>query len=339
VNKCGDRGALATPGDLVVDIGGTKVLAALVRDGVVLARTRLESGGLSAEELASRVVAAVREMVQREGVPVREALVAVPGSIDRATGVVVSAANLPFYNFPLKSVLSHGLDDVNVILEDDANCGAVGEASVGEASLGAPGAERDLVYITLSTGIGMGSVSGGNLLIGAHGYAGELGHVTVVPDGRLCGCGRRGCLEAYGSGRAIGSLGSELLASNSETLLRSVVTDPDLVTAEAVIAAAGRGDVDCLQIVDRAIALLKGAVRMVQLVLDPEVVVFGGGLMSSKFFGDRLLGAFHGGGGPDGKSPLVRAAHFGDDSVIVGGMCLLSAARETPLFDEARGPR
>ncbi len=334
MSKCGDRGFPAAPGDLVVDIGGTKVLAALVRDGVVLARTRLESRGLSAEELASRVVAAVCEMVQREGIPVRDALVAVPGSIDRAAGVVMNAANLPFHNFPLKSVLSHGLDDVNVILEDDANCGAVGEASVG-----APGAARDLVYITLSTGIGMGSVSGGNLLIGAHGYAGELGHLTVVPDGRLCGCGRRGCLEAYGSGRAIGSLGSELLASNSETLLRSVVTDPNLVTAEEVIAAAARGDVDSLQIVDHAIALLKGAVRMVQLVLDPEVVVFGGGLMSSKFFGDRLLGVFHGGGGADGKSPLVRAAHYGDDSVIVGGMCLLSAARKTPLFDEARGPR
>ena len=142
---------------------------------------------------------------------------------------------------------------------------------------------------------------GRGLVIGAHGYAGELGHLTVVPDGRLCGCGRRGCLEAYGSGRAIGSLGSELLASNSETLLRSVVTDPNLVTAEEVIAAAARGDVDSLQIVDPRLRYSRGR-GSVQLVLDPEVVVFGGGLMSSKFFGDRLLGVFHGGGGADGRA-------------------------------------
>ncbi len=334
MNKGGDKGAPAVQGDLIVDIGGTKVLAVLVRDGVVLARTRLESRGLSAEELTSEVVGAVREMVQREGVCVREAVVAVPGAIDRRTGVVVSAANLPFYNFPLKSALSHGLGGVNVILEDDANCGAVGEASVG-----APGTVCDLVYITLSTGIGMGTVAGGNLLVGGHGHAGEIGHVTVMPGGRLCGCGRRGCLEAYGSGRAIGSLGSELLSSNRETLLRSVVADPTNVTAEAVIAAAYKGDVGCLQIVDDAIALLKGAVRTVQLVVDPDVVVFGGGLMSSKFFGDRLLGEFGGDGGANMNSPTVRTAHFGDDSVIVGGMCLLSAARGTPLFDEVRGPR
>jgi glucokinase len=334
VNKGGDRGALAVEGDLIVDIGGTKVLAALVLDGVVLARARLGSQGLSAEELTSAVVGAAREMVQREAVPIHEAVVAVPGAIDRGAGVVVSAANLPFYNFPLKSALSHGLGGVNVILEDDANCGAVGEASVG-----APGPVCDLVYITLSTGIGMGAVAGGNLLVGAHGHAGEIGHVTVVPGGRLCGCGRRGCLEAYGSGRAIGSLGSELLSSNRETLLKSVVTDPTNVTAEAVIAAAYGGDIDCLQIVDQAIALLKGVVRMVQLVVDPDVFVFGGGLMSSKFFSDRLLGAFGDDGGANGQSPAVRAAHFGDDSVIVGGMCLLSAARGTPLFNEVRGLR
>lgn len=317
--------------DLVVDIGGTKVLAALVRDGEVIARTRLESLGLPTEVLAANVIAAALAMLAREDMSLGTVLVAVPGAIDREAGVVTGAANLPFDNFPLKSVLSQGLGGVEVVLEDDANCGAVGEASAGPL-----GVVNDLVYVTLSTGIGMGSVMGGRLVVGAHGYAGELGHVTVVPGGRLCGCNRRGCLEAYASGRAMGSLGAELLGSDRTTSLSSSVTGPEAVTAEAVITAAEAGDAGCSQIVSNAVALLVGAVKMLQLVLDPEVVVLGGGLMGSKFLGNQLLEAFPTKNGAARKGPVVRAAHFGEDSVIVGGMCLLSAARGAPLSNQIR---
>jgi glucokinase len=322
------------PGDLVVDIGGTKVLAALARDGEIIARARLDSGALSQEALVSRVIAAAQEMLQREELSLGAALVAVPGAIDRDAGLVVRAANLPFKNFPLKSVLSQALGGVDVVLEDDANCGAVGEASVG-----GPGMLSNLVYVTLSTGIGMGSVAGGRLMVGAHGYAGELGHVTVIPGGRPCGCGRQGCLEAYASGRAIGSLGAELWASDRDCLLRSSITDPNTVTAEVVIAAAEAGDEGCSHIVDNAIALLKLAIQMVQLVIDPEVVVLGGGLMGSKFFGQHLLRSFHDQvkDGTARNGPTVRAAHFGDDSVIVGGISLLSAARRATSLNEIRG--
>jgi glucokinase len=325
-------GPLGGPGDLVVDIGGTKVLAVLVRDGELIARTRLDSRGLPADVLAANVVSETRAMLVREQMSLDAALVAVPGAIEREAGVVVRASNLPFSNFPLRSVLSEGLGDVEVILEDDANCGAVGEASVGAA-----GAVSDLLYITLSTGIGMGSVAAGRLTVGAHGYAGELGHVTMVPRGRLCGCGRRGCLEAYASGRAIGSLGAELLASDSATLLKSSVTDPTMMTAEAVIAAAEAGDGGCLGIVGDAVAFLERAVHMVQMIADPEVVVLGGGLMGNKFFACQLLGVFQSKNSAARVGPTVRAAYLGDDSVIVGGMCLLAAARGTPLSSQFRG--
>jgi glucokinase len=329
----GVGGPTGAEGDLVVDIGGTKVIAVLVQGGNIVARTRLESRGLAPEVLASRVVVAARGMVQRQGIGLRAALIAVPGTIDREAGVVIAAANLPFRNFPLTSVVSQGLDDVTVILEDDANCGAIGEASAV-----VPDGAHDLVYITLSTGIGMGSVVGGHLIVGAHGYAGELGHVTVEPGGRLCGCGRRGCLEAYASGRALGSLGTELLESKPEALLASMVEGPQDVTAEAVIAAAEGGDEDCLHIIDHAIALIGGAVRVVQFLIDPEVVVLGGGLMESSFFGSRTIEALRR-ERVTGKGPTVRASFFGDDSVIVGGMHLLSAALEERLLGGARGAR
>jgi glucokinase len=323
-------GAPRGHGGLVVDIGGTKVAAALVREGEIAARARLDTGDRPAEVLASDIVSAARQLVQRAAVFLEAVVVAVPGTIDRKAGVVVSAANLPFCNFPLSTALSRGLGDVHVILEDDANCGAVGEASAGAA-----GKLRDLVYITLSTGIGMGAVMGGELVVGAHGSAGELGHVTVAPGGRLCGCGRRGCLEAYASGRAIASLGSELLTAKSGSLLAESVAAAAEVTAQAVIGAAERGDGDCLQIIDNAHSLIVDAVRMLQFVIDPEVVVLGGGLMASTFFNDRLLGAFRsqlGGGGP---GPLVRPSVFGDDSVIAGAMHILSVALGNRDGDEA----
>lgn len=312
VNVSANNAVDEARGDLVIDIGGTKVIVALTWAGEVRARARLASGGLSSDGLARDVVAAARSLAEREGVNLRAAVVAVPGTIDRRAGVVVNAANLPFCGFPLGPSLSQGLGGIDVVLEDDANCGALGEASAG------PETACNLVYITLSTGIGMGTLVNGRLLVGAHGYAGELGHVTVVPGGRVCGCGRRGCLEAYASGTAIASLGSEVLGAPS--------------SSEAVIAAAEHGDEGCLRVVDDAVAKIENAVRMLQLVVDPEVVVLGGGLMTSPYFNRRVIGAFPGEDKQGGWGPVVRASVFGSDSVIVGGMRILEGAH----MDEER---
>jgi len=307
--------------DLVVDIGGTKVLAALVRDGAIIDQSRLDSGGLAPDALASRITSVALGLSRAQGRRIRSALVAVPGKIDREAGVVVRAANLPFRDFPLGAVLQEGLGGVAVSLEHDANCGAVGEAWAL-----ARGPVPNLVYVTLSTGIGMGALVRGALVEGAHGYAGELGHVTVVPGGRPCGCGAEGCLEAYASGTAIASLGRELLRSSTGTVLRGAL--PSSVTAKDVVAGAEAGDPGCLDIIDNACALVQGAVRMLQLVLDPEVVVMGGGLMSNEFFAERLLAPFPGDGSSAGTAPVVvKSSYFGAESVVIGSMHLLTDAR------------
>jgi glucokinase len=303
----------------VVDIGGTKVLVVLWRDGGIVARARLQSHGVTdPSALVEAISGAALGLAEREKLTIRSALIAVPGTIDRDLGIVQSAANLPFRQFALSPSLSRRLGGVRVIMEDDANCGAVGEATAGAGQ----GAE-DLVYVTLSTGIGMGALVGGRLVIGAHGTAGELGHLEVVPGGRACGCGAQGCLEAYASGRAIASLGQALVDNGGGAILGGVASDGAAITAPDVVAGAQQGDAGCLEIINQAVALIRRSVHMLHRILDPEVVVLGGGLMSNPFFAELALS--RGAGQDQGTGPVVRGAALGDDSVVVGGMHVLAA--------------
>ena len=315
--------------DLIVDIGGTKVIAALAAEGRVVDRARLATSGWSTSaDLVAAVVAAARDLAGRNNVGLRAGLMAVPGVIDRASGIVLSAANLPFRRFPLAANVSRGLGGLEIMLEDDANCGVLGEAAFGSAQ-----GSDDAVYITLSTGIGIGVLVNGRLVLGGHGAAGELGHILVSRDGRRCGCGRRGCLEAYASGRAIASQGRERVAAGAAPVLAAAVAGPDAVTAQDVIAAAAAGDGDCEAILARAVELLSDALRTLRCVLDPEVVVLGGGLMSNPAFAARALGILGTEGlAEPGGGPSVRAGALGDDSIVLGGLHLL-ATEPRPALD------
>jgi glucokinase len=328
--------------DLIVDIGGTKVLVALGTAGRVLDRARLPTSGWpTSADLVAAVAGAALDLAGRNGVELRAALVAVPGTIDRAAGTVVSAANLPFRRFPLAASLSQGLDGLEVVIEDDANCGVLGEAAFGSAR-----GSDDAVYVTLSTGIGMGALVNGRLVRGGHGAAGELGHILVVREGRLCGCGRRGCLEAYASGSGIAGQGRELLAAGGAPVLAAAVAGPDAVTAREVIAAAAAGDADCAAVLAGAVELFGDALRTVRCVLDPEVVVLGGGLMSNPAFAGLALsavgtlgavsvldavGGLGGDASPEAGDPSVRAGALGDDSVVLGGLHLLATQHRLAL--------
>lgn len=309
--------------DLIVDIGGTKALVALAANGRVLERVRLATSSWpTAAGLVVAAAAAAIDLAGRNGVGLRAALVAVPGAIDRSAGTVVSAANLPFRRFALAAALSERLGGLEVVIEDDANCGVLGEAAFGAAR-----GSGDAVYVTLSTGIGMGVFANGRLVPGGHGAAGELGHILAVRDGRLCGCGRRGCLEAYASGSGIAGQARERVTGGAAPVLAAAVAEPGAITAREVIAAAGAGDADCEAILARAVELLGDALRSLRCILDPEVVVFGGGLMGNSVFANRVLGALGGEGPAREGAPSVRAAELGDDSVVLGGLHLLATGQ------------
>jgi glucokinase len=183
-----------------VDLGGTNLRAAAIgRDGKLLGkvsgRTNLVEGR---EAVLNDIVSAIEAMRDTHGAGLAGVGVGVPGFIRIKEGFITGSNNLPYLeNFPVRDAISQRLGSP-VILENDANA-----AALGEKWMGAGRDVEDLVLLTLGTGIGGGIISGGRVLRGHVGMAGELGHLTVVPGGNPCGCGNRGCLEKHASATAV----------------------------------------------------------------------------------------------------------------------------------------
>src|ERR1700692_1260799 len=184
-----------------VDLGGTNLRAAAIdREGKMLAKiagsTMLSAGR---EAVVADMVASIRKLREQLGAGSLAGVgVGVPGFIILEKGIITGSPNLPgFDNFPIRDDIERQLG-ATVVLENDANA-----AALGEKWMGAGRDYNDLVLLTLGTGIGGGIISGGKVLHGFVGMAGELGHITVVPNGNPCGCGNRGCLEKHASAQAI----------------------------------------------------------------------------------------------------------------------------------------
>jgi glucokinase len=201
-----------------------------------------------------------------------------PGPLDIPGGVLIEPPNLPgWHNVPLREIVQTRMD-TPTCLKNDANA-----AAIGEYLYGAGQGTRDMVYVTVSTGIGGGLILSGRIYHGSSSGAGEIGHTTILPYGPRCGCGNRGCLEALASGTAMAREGQELVARGVPTTIGS---DGGDVTARNVVDAMQKGDPYAQQIVAQAMAYLGiGMANMVNL-FNPERLVIGGGLTA---LGDDLL--------------------------------------------------
>lgn len=283
-----------------VDIGGTKVLGvALDPDDRVVAEARAptpqgaidptgadrgEVGGEVADAVA-RVVDRLRGALRRAGAPAQAVPVGVgaPGMLDRR-GVLCFAPNLQGASgADVRALVAARLPGSPLVVENDANCAAVAELRRGAAA----GAEHALV-VTLGTGIGGGLVSGGRVLVGAHGFAGEIGHMLVDPTGPPCPCGRRGCWERYASGGGLGRLAREAAyAGRLHEVVALAGGDPELVRGEHVTGAALRGEPGALQVLEELGWWVALGLANLTAVFDPDRIVLGGGLVEA---GDVLLG-------------------------------------------------
>ncbi|MGQ0617036.1 MAG: ROK family protein [Acidimicrobiia bacterium] len=266
-----------------VDVGGTKILALVFDDesGAVVGEPAKEATPPGTEALLDAVAAVVVRLEQAEG-PVAGIGAGLPGLVDRR-GRLAAAPNLPAVaGVAFAERLAERVGR-QVTVDNDATCAAWAEATRGAAA-----GVADMVMVTLGTGIGAGLVAGGRLQRGRHGFAGEPGHMVVDPDGPLCPCGRRGCWERYASGSGLGRLAREAAeAGQAPRLVELAGGDPEAVKGEHVTAAAGQGDQDALAVLRQLgwwVAL--GLANLVN-VLDPEVVVVGGGLVAA---GEMLLG-------------------------------------------------
>jgi glucokinase len=259
-----------------VDLGGTKLLAVLVDEaGAVVDDVKIARPATS-----DATVAAIAELATGWGTALPVGM-GVAGLVDRRGVLRVSPNLAGFIEFPFRDALAERLG-TTVVVENDATVATWGEFRVG-AARGA----RDAVLVTLGTGIGGGFVAGGVLQRGANGFAGEPGHAVVDPNGPPCPCGRRGCWERFASGSGLGRMARDAVeAGRAPAVLAAAGGDESRVRGEHVSVAAGEGAADALTILrDFSWWVALGIANLVN-VLDPEIVVIGGGLAE---MGDLLL--------------------------------------------------
>ncbi len=261
---------------LGMDIGGTKAVVVLAgRDADALEETRLDDWTTgSAERDLEQLVGAARELLDRASLRPEDVAalgVSVPGPLDPDTGVVVDTPNLHGWShFPLRARLEAALG-TRVRIENDANA-----AALAEWRYGAGRGTQSLLFLTMSTGVGGGLILDGRLYRGRHFQAGEVGHLEIEPGGRLCGCGLRGCLEAYTSGANLAARIREDIASGERTaILELAGGDAKRVSAELWARAIRAGDAYALRLREEFLERLSHGLGMLVMVLDPERVVLG----------------------------------------------------------------
>ena len=266
-----------------IDIGGTKIAAGVVdEDGNLLASTRRETNPEEPRDIEDAVTDAVAEL--RGSFEVSGVGVAAAGFVNPTRSKVMFAPNIAWRDYPLKAVLQERLG-LDVVVENDANA-----AGWAEFRFGAGRDVRDMVMLTVGTGLGGAVVVNGRLLRGAAGAGGEVGHLRVVPNGRACGCGHDGCWEMYSSGSALVRETRAALAIDPDraaTLLELAGGKAKRVTGPHVTQAAAAGDPLSIEMLADLGRWLGAGMAALSAVLDPELYVVGGGVGAA---GDMLLG-------------------------------------------------
>jgi len=305
-----------------VDIGGTKVAAALVTaEGEIRQKTRVPM--VSTRDAATGF-AAVKEAIRAIYAAAPEAVVTgigicSPGPLDPITGVVLNPPNLPCWrSFPLAEEVRKAFG-VPAYVDNDGNA-----AGLAEALWGAGMGYRNVFYATLGTGIGAGIVFDRKIYHGRTGSAAEGGHVSIDYKGPVCGCGKRGCIEALASGPRIAARAREQLAAGSESRILALAGSIGQVQTEHVGAAFREGDAVAREVLTETSFLLTVWLGNIVDLLEPDVIVVGGGvseLMSSFFASIRADLPHWCLNQRAGEIPLVLA-RYGADAGIAGAAAL-----------------
>lgn len=305
-----------------IDLGGTKVYGVRMKGGEIAGDAKVKTpvtGGPLA--VVDAIAAVVKELGGDPKTPVG---VGAPGVIDTDAGVVKAAPNLHGWieAFPLGAALSDVLGGTRVLVDNDVNV-----ATVAEHHRGAGQGVDQLLCVFVGTGVGGGLILGGEMRRGPNGMAGEIGHIIVEPDGRQCGCGGHGHLEAYAGRAGMERRARELEGDGHDTVLVEIAKGKRM-TSSVWAKALSQGDGVAMRLIDEAVAALGQGIAAVVTVLDLDLVVLGGGLtdrLGASFVGrieeatrSRLFG---------GSSPLrVVAAGLGDDAGAIGAALLTGEA-------------
>ena len=307
-----------------VDVGGTGIQIGVVdrknriiREGSIPTRTDLPFEE-QLRQMADCVVSTVREAGFAED-DIESVGIGIPGIASAKTGEIIKCTNMGWFHVPFREVFNHYLKKP-VHIDNDANVAALAESVAGVSA-----GTSSSVFITIGTGIGSGIIINGRIWSGAHHIGGELGHVIFSLGGVPCSCGNHGCLERYCSATALIRMAREAVAEQPDSLiLRSVDNDPSMIEAKTVFDAARAEDPLALKVYRYYIDCLAQAVGSVVNLLDPEVIVLGGGVSKAgSFLLDPLTREyskyvlFN-----DQPLPPVKLAVLGSEAGIIGAAML-----------------
>ena len=273
---------------LGIDIGGTNIVVGAVTEdgsrvrGLVSEPTGVPEGPDAVIDRILRMARSVMAATRAEDsdADIIGVGVGAPGPLNRKKGLVIFTPNLRWTNMPLRDRIGKALD-LPASLDNDANCAMLGEHWVGAAK-----GAKNAVCFTIGTGIGGGIVVDGKLVHGASDVAAEIGHITIDVNGRRCGCGNDGCLEAYASGPAIARRAMEAIEAGAASQMSTTPGGPASITAQTVFECAAAGDALADELVrDTARYLGVGIANMLN-IMNPEVVVICGGVTKA---GDHLF--------------------------------------------------
>jgi len=274
------------PATLGVDVGGTKIAAALIEDARPLHRVEQPTVVHSGEAVIDGIEAAVRAVIAQSDTPPLAVGVGVPSQIDFATGRILASVNIPLAGVELGKELEARLQ-LPVCVDNDANVAALAEAQRME-----PGRARHLVMYTLGTGVGGGVVIDGRIFRGATGLGAELGHAVIQYDGPPCPgtCPNRGCLEALCSGTALQREADAVARDFPDSALGRIARERGHCLGRDVVEAAGDGDPHSLELLDHLGMLLGVGLAGAINTFEPELIAIGGGLSrAAPFFLERAI--------------------------------------------------
>lgn len=303
-----------------IDLGGTNIAVGVV-DGHhrIVAEASLPAGAhRPAEQVVADMCRAVELALDKAGLTPADCAsigVGTPGTCDPERGVVVRAYNLNWFDVPVCAMLTAHFG-LPARLSNDANCAALAETVAG-AAVGC----RNMMLITLGTGVGGGIIVDGRIVSGLGGAGGEPGHSLLVLDGEPCTCGRRGCWEVYASATALIRQGREAAAAHPTSLLNRY---PEL-TGRDVFDAADAGDEAAQAVLERYYVYVAAGITDLVNILSPEMVLIGGGISRQ---GERLLRpirryvAANCFGGAKRLQPVIQAAQLGNEAGIIGAAAL-----------------
>lgn len=266
---------------LGIDVGGTSIKYGILSDLKLIDRGSVPTPKAK-EDFGKALCDIVVNATEKHPGAIRSIGVGVPGFIDHASGTILNCSNLSLDGFRLADCIRK-VSDLPIFLENDANCAALGEYTVN------PRKPRNMILLTLGTGVGGGLILNGALYSGAHGQAGELGHITIETDGRPCPCGKKGCLEQYASASALVRDAIGYVYKTDGMLKRAVSGEQNEIDARVIFAAVREKDADAEAVLDNYCRYLAAGIESFVEVFDPDEIVLAGGITNeSDVLGEYL---------------------------------------------------